>query len=63
MLNLYQAMILEQELSAMEPPPSVMRAGKTIIFMAASGGKPPRDLIDYVQSWIARRQRQDKFGK
>ena len=62
-MNLAQALALEQELAAMAPPASVMRAGKIIITMAASGGRPPRDLIDYVQSWIARRQRQNKFGK
>ena len=62
-MNLYQAMVLEKELSALEPPASVVRAGKTIIFMAASGGKPPRDLIDYVRSWISRRQQQNRYGK
>lgn len=62
-MNIAAAMQLEAELAALEPPPSVMRAGKTIITMAAYGGKPPRDLIDYVQSWIARSLQQNKYGK
>lgn len=62
-MNLAQAMSLEQELAAMGPPPSVMRAGKIIITIAASGGRPPSDLIEYVQSWIALRQRQNRYGK
>lgn len=63
MLTLAQAMDLERELEAMDPPAQVKRAGKTIITMAASGGRPPQDLIQLVTSWIGRQQRQDRYGK
>ncbi len=63
MITLAKAMDLDRELLAMDPPPQVARAGKTIITMAASGGTPPRDLIEYVVGWIGRRGKQDRYGK
>jgi hypothetical protein len=62
MLTLAQAIDLDAELEAMQPPPVIKRAGKTIITMAASGGRPPQDLIQLVQGWMGRRLQQNRYG-
>lgn len=63
MLTLANALALQRELEAMEPPPHIKRAGSTIITMAASGGRPPQGLIQLVQGWIGKRNQQNRYGK
>lgn len=62
-MTLAQMMNLEQELDAMQPPAQVKRAAMTCIHMAAAGCSVPRDLITYVQSWMARRVQQNRYGQ
>lgn len=62
-ITIAKAMDLQQQFEALDPPPQVKRACNTILTLAASGGGVPRDLMNYVQSWLARRQQQDRYGK
>lgn len=58
-----QAASLQDELDALNPPAQVSRAAKVILALAAAGAQVPRDLIQYVQSWITRRGAQNRYGK
>ena len=62
-ITLAKAMDMQQQFEALNPPAQVRRACNTILVLAASGGSVPRDLISYVQSWLAKRGRQDRYGK
>jgi len=62
-LTIYQALSLDAQLTAMDPPKQVLKAGREIITLVASGGIPPRELISFVTSWIGRRGQQDRYGK
>lgn len=62
-ITLAKAMDMQQQFEALNPPPQVRRACSTILVLAASGGSVPRDLMSYVQSWLAKRGRQDRYGK
>lgn len=62
-ITIAEAVQMQSEFAAMHPPASVMRAVNIITTLAAVGGKVPTDLVSYVQSWIAKQQRQDRYGK
>jgi len=62
-ITIAKAMALQQEFEAHNPPPQVRRACSTILILAAAGGRVPTDLIEYVQSWMARQQRVNKYGQ
>lgn len=62
-ITIAKAMDLQQQFEALNPPPQVRRACSTILTLAAAGGGVPTDLMQYVQSWLARRQQQDRYGK
>ena len=61
-ITIAKAMDLQQQFEALDPPPQVLRACSTILTLAAAGGRVPIDLMQYVQSWLARRQQQDRYG-
>ena len=62
-ITIAKAMALQQQFEALDPPPQVKRACATIVTLAAAGGRVPNDLIEYVQSWLARRGQQNRWGK
>lgn len=62
-ITLAKAMQMQADFESLDPPPQVRRACSTILTMAAAGGRVPTDLIEYVQSWLALRSRQNRWGK
>ena len=62
-ITIAKAMDLQQQFEALDPPPQVRRACATVVTLAAAGGRVPADLIEYVQSWLARRGQQNRWGK
>lgn len=58
-----QAVEMQEQFAALNPPRQVMAAVITITTLAAAGGKVPNDLMSYVQSWIQRHQSVDRYGK
>lgn len=62
-LTLAQCVNLEAELERSNPPNQVRRALRTVLSFVAGGVQPPRDLINLVQSWIARQHQQNRYGK
>lgn len=62
-LTLAQCVNLEAELERSDPPQQVRRALRIVLSFVAGGCTPPRDLINLVQSWIARQHQQNRYGK
>lgn len=51
------------ELDSLDPPKQVRIAATTCLNNIAAGLNPPRDLMSYVTSWVAREQTQNRYGK
>lgn len=62
-ITLAKAVQMQADFEALDPPPQVRRACATVVTLAAAGGRVPTDLIEYVQSWLARRGQQNRWGK
>lgn len=62
-ITIADAVHMQTQFAALNPPRQVMSAVNTITTLAAVGGRVPTDLITYVQGWIQRQQRVDRFGK
>lgn len=46
-----------------EAPKDVQDAAAFCEACASVGKKPPADLLAFLQSWVARQQAQDRYGK
>jgi hypothetical protein len=62
-ITLAKAMDLQAEFEALGPPPQVRRACAAVVTLAAAGGRVPHDLIQYVESWLAKRGAQNRYGQ
>lgn len=62
-LTLAQCINLEAELERTAPPDQVRRALRQVLSFVAGGCTPPSDLINFVQSWLERQHRQNRYGK
>lgn len=62
-ISITDAVAMQDQFAALNPPRQVMRAVIDITTLAAAGGTVPRDLVQYAQSWIQRQQKQNRFGK
>lgn len=58
-----QAINLEAQLEAHDPPPTVQRSLKIILTHVMGGRTPPLDLIVNVQVWLGRQHQQNRWGK
>lgn len=63
MIPLAQAVNIMAEVEAADPPPQVLRAARQCVALAAAGGCPPRDLMDYFMGWYANTHKQSRYGK
>lgn len=62
-ISMTAAVEMQQQFAALNPPRQIMRAVADITTLAAVGGAVPSDLVQYVQGWISKQQKQDRFGK
>ena len=62
-ISIEQAVAMQQEFAKLNPPAQVSRAVATITTLAAVGGRVPTDLVTYVEGWIAKQQRVNRYGK
>jgi len=51
------------QVDSLDPPRKVRDAAQQVLASMAVGVQPPRDLVSYVNSWLGRQQRQDRYGK
>jgi len=56
-------MSIKAELEALDAPRDVLDAGEKCEHAIEAGIRPPASLVAFIQDWVGRARRQDRYGK
>lgn len=52
-----------QELADLGAPPKLREAGEVVDKYRSAKLSPPKDIVDYIRSWVGQHNTQDRYGQ